>query len=138
MSRIFLAIVWIAACLPVGVIGAVFIIQEYETKRVTTKTPLTGGHEYIAKTTMRPGFLDPYITKKQSIRWASGRTEKLPSIYETDVSNVVEADGYVLLVSGQTFRYRLGTVSSIRGEWWWWNLRNSNPSLYAFLRQYAK
>ena len=138
VSRVFLTSVWLLTCVPVGRISTFWVIQEMDTKRVTTKVPLNGGHELIIKTTISPGFQDPNIKKKLRIRWASGRTEILPTLFHTDISSILEANGYVFLISGQTLIYRQGTISSIRGGWMWWNLKNSKPCVYAFLRQYAK
>lgn len=139
-SRLVLALAWLVSSVPIVVLGGAAILQICATKTSTSTTPLVGGHKFIVKQTMTPGFLDPSIKRKLSIRWASGRTEKLPTTFndaERYATNVLVAGGYVLIPAGRSLFYRPGTISSADGPWRMWKI-SSSQSLHAFLRQYAK
>ncbi len=139
-SRIILALAWLLSCVPPGFLAASAISQVRGTTKTMSTTPLIGGHEFIVKQTMTPGFLDPSISRRLSIRWASGRTEDLPTTFEAAeqyVANVLVAGGYVFIPAGRTLFYRPGTVTSAQGPWRMWEI-TSSQALNAFLRKYAK
>jgi hypothetical protein len=139
-SRIVLALAWLASSLPAVILGGAALVQMSGTKTSTSTAALIGGHKFIVKQTMTPGFLDPSIKRKLRIRWASGHSEKLPTTFndvEHYAKHVLMAEGYVLIPAGRNLFYRAGTVSSADGPWRMWEITPSQ-SLHDFLREYAK
>lgn len=139
-SRIIFVLAWLVSCVLTAFLGAATISQIRNTKRSTTISQMSGGHQFIVNQAMIPGFLDPTIKRSLSIRWTSGRTEDLPTTFndaERYAKNVVEAGGYVLIPAGRSLFHRPGTISSARGSWRLWEI-SSSQSLHAFLRKYAK
>ena len=148
VSRIILALAWVSMCtIVVNILTYILsdmISYQRSIKKYETTIPLVGGHEIFAEKTKSPGFLQGPATVKiheQRIRWASGHTENFPITLrwweEKSLSSALEVNDYVFLLAGQTLFYRSGTIASVQGEWKSWHLRMT-PSLYAFLRQYAR
>jgi len=114
---------------------------ELGATKTTTKIPLLGGHELIVKKTETPAFIkgQPIVTERLTIRWASGRVEKLPFFLHKEISSVVEADGYVFLLAGKTLVYRSGTIASVRDRWVRFDISNViNESFRSYFEEYAK
>lgn len=112
----------------------------WRTKTTKTVYPMTGGHEFIITQTMSPGFLDPSIQRRISIRWATGTTETLPTTYNPTgeyVKDVLTIGTTLYVPAGRSLFYRPGTIESPAGHWSIWEISPS-MALYGYLRQYAK
>lgn len=122
-----------------SILAVAILLTGCGVKTSSTTYPIPGGHKLIVTQTMSPGLTDPSIKRKLAVRWATGRTERLPVTYSPIAGgplDVREISGNVYISAGRSLFYRPGTTSSRTGEW---NLWEVTPSLElnAYLREFA-